>query len=251
MDDKTIKVSVLEGDLAMLSTLGFPLPLCIQLQLSCLRIDEAMWTARSSPGGFSVNLFWPAPAPEKNDVQHKKRRKRRRRRTKARSQVTISNTNPDVPATNLPVCDQSKSILPHESCMRAQKPAENPAVDLTACNDVNYEVREGVHGVTYHDKTGDQPNWTPVVAKRKKKQVPVSSFVRQRFAPGHPIHQRDATSDSDSDSGSDVDLNNIIPSKSANVQYNEVDGTPGLSIWTNKTRSWTPIAARTRARLKQ
>ena len=90
MDDKTIKVSVLEGDLAMLSTLGFPLPLCIQLQLSCLRIDEAMWTARSSPGGFSVNLFWPAPAPEKNDVQHKKRRKRRRRRTKARSQVTIS-----------------------------------------------------------------------------------------------------------------------------------------------------------------
>ena len=107
---------------------------------------------------------------------------------------------------NLPVCDQSKSILPHESCMRAQKPAENPAVDLTACNDVNYEVREGVHGVTYHDKTGDQPNWTPVVAKRKKKQVPVSSFVRQRFAPDHPIHQRDATSDSDSDSGSDVDL---------------------------------------------
>ena len=64
MDDKTIKVSVLEGDLAMLSTLGFPLPLCIQLQLSCLRIDEAMWTARSTPGGFSVNLFWPAPAPE-------------------------------------------------------------------------------------------------------------------------------------------------------------------------------------------
>ena len=251
MDDKTIKVSVLEGDLAMLSTLGFPLPLCIQLQLSCLRIDEAMWTARSTPGGFSVNLFWPAPAPEKNDVQHKKRRKRRRRRTKARSQVTISNTNPDVPATNLPVCDQSKSILPHESCMRAQKPAENPAVDLTACNDVNYEVREGVHGVTYHDETGDQPNWTPVVAKRKKKQVPVSSFVRQRFAPDHPIHQRDATSDSDSDSGSDVDLNNIIPSNPANVQYNEVDGTPGLSIWTNKTRSWTPIAARTRARLKQ
>ena len=90
-----------------------------------------------------------------------------------------------------------------------------------------------------------------VVAKRKKKQVSVSSFVRQRFAPDHPIHQRDATSDSDSDSGSDVDLNNIIPSKPANVQYNEVDGTPGLSIWTNKTRSWTPIAARTRARLKQ
>ena len=88
-------------NLAILSTLGFPLPLCLQLQLSCLRIDEAMWTARSTPGGFSVNLFWPAPAPEKNDVQPKKRKKRKRR-AKARSQVSISNTNsPDVPATSL------------------------------------------------------------------------------------------------------------------------------------------------------
>ena len=49
--DKAIKVSVLEGDLAMLSALGFPLSLCIQLQLSCLKIDEAMWTAKSTPGG--------------------------------------------------------------------------------------------------------------------------------------------------------------------------------------------------------
>ena len=75
-----------------------------------------MCTARSTPGGFSVNLFWPAP--EKNDVQLNKRRKRRKR-TKARNQVTISNTNPSaVPATNLPVCDQSedqsKSIPSHE-----------------------------------------------------------------------------------------------------------------------------------------
>ena len=61
MVDKIIKVSVLEGDLAQLSA---PLPLFIQLQLSCLKIDEAMWTARSTPGGFSVNLFWCAPASE-------------------------------------------------------------------------------------------------------------------------------------------------------------------------------------------
>ena len=77
MDDTIIKVSILEGELAELSTLGFALPLCIQLQLSCLRIDEVMWTARCTSGGFSVNLFWPAPAPEKNDVQLKKRRKTR------------------------------------------------------------------------------------------------------------------------------------------------------------------------------
>ena len=70
-----------------------------------------------------------------------------------------------------------------------------------------------LHGVTYHDETGDQPKWTPVVAKRKKKQVPISNFVHHRFAPDHPIHH----SESDSDSGSEVDLSTIIPPKPANI----------------------------------
>ena len=65
MADKPIRVSVLEGDLAVLSSVGLPLSLCVQLQVSCLKLNEAQWTARSTPGGFSVSLFWPAPAPEK------------------------------------------------------------------------------------------------------------------------------------------------------------------------------------------
>ena len=90
-----------------------------------------MWTAKSIPGGFSVNLFWPAPAPERSDIQPKKRRKRkRRRRAKARSQVTISNTlSSDLPATE-PSVDQPKSILSPKSCMPQQKPGEDPVVDL-------------------------------------------------------------------------------------------------------------------------
>ena len=55
-------------------------------------MDEALWTAKFTTGGFSVNLFWPAPAPERNDVQPKKIRKRKRR-AKASSQVAISKTN--------------------------------------------------------------------------------------------------------------------------------------------------------------
>ena len=205
-----------------------------------------MWTAKSTPGGFSVNLFWPAPAHEKSDVQPKKRRKRKRKRAKARSQVTISNTLcSDLPATE-PSDDQPNSILSPKSCMPQQKPGEDPIVDLTVCSGINYEVREGVHEVTYRYEAEDEANWTPVVAKKKRKYAPVPNFVHRRFPPDHPIHRRNNSSDS----GSECDLSTVIP-RSANVQYNKVDGTPGLSIWTNKTRSWTPIAARTRSRLKQ
>ena len=52
MADKAIKVAVLEGDFASLCALGFPLPLSLQLQQSCLRLNETMWTAKSSSGGF-------------------------------------------------------------------------------------------------------------------------------------------------------------------------------------------------------
>ena len=37
MADKAIKVAVLEGDFVSQCTLGFPLPLSLQFQQSCLR----------------------------------------------------------------------------------------------------------------------------------------------------------------------------------------------------------------------
>ena len=54
---------------------------------------------------------------------------------------------------------------------------------------------------------------------------------------------------SGSDSGSDQDLNDIIPEHAA-VTYSVVDDVPGLSIQTRNSRQWTPIAARTRAKLR-
>ena len=52
------------------------------------------------------------------------------------------------------------------------------------------------------------------------------------------------------DSGSDCDLSEVIPSGAVNIHYREIDGTPGISVWTHKSRSWTPMAARTRSKQK-
>ena len=120
-------------------------------------------------------------------------------------------------------------------------------VDLTKCVQVQYEVRDGVHGVSFCQTESSEASWIPVVAKRRKK-VPVPHYVRCMFPSDHPIH---AVPDSDIDSGSDCDLDEVIPSEAISVHYKEIDGTPGLSLWTLKTQSWTPVAARTRSKLKQ
>ena len=93
MVDRAIKVSVLEGDFASLSAIGFPLPLCIQLQLGQLKLEEAMWTAKFTSGGFSVNFFWPTPAPEKI-VKTKSKKKRRKKKPKASNNVTMAPSQP-------------------------------------------------------------------------------------------------------------------------------------------------------------
>ena len=65
MANSTVKVAVLEGDFARLSTAVFPLSLALQLQQSALKLPEAMWNAKStnkmliSNTGFSVSSFWP------------------------------------------------------------------------------------------------------------------------------------------------------------------------------------------------
>ena len=60
MADKPIKVIVLEGDFASLTALGFPMAISFQLQQSCLSLSDTMWRAKSTNGGFSVSLYWPA-----------------------------------------------------------------------------------------------------------------------------------------------------------------------------------------------
>ena len=72
MADMPIKVAVLEGDIASLCALGFPLLLSLQLQQSCLRLIEAMWTAKSSSGGSGVPLILKSPSSAKEEKGKKK-----------------------------------------------------------------------------------------------------------------------------------------------------------------------------------
>ena len=48
-------------------------------------------------------------------------------------------------------------------------------------------------------------------------------------------------------------LLNLMMTTGANVdvQFKTVDSTPGLTVRTRSTRSWTPIATRTKARMKK
>ena len=82
--------------------------------------------------------------------------------------------------------------------------------------------------------------WTPVCGKRRKR-IPLSEAQLRRIP---PHCRRPPPSDDDSSSESDIPL--TIP-ENATVNYKVVDGTPGFSITTRKTRHWTPIASRTRA----
>ena len=89
--------------------------------------------------------------------------------------------------------------------------------------------------------------WTPAVGRRQKRR-PVPDFVRRKFPPGHPIHH----SNSDCDAGSeDLDLDTVIQTRaSVDIHFKAIDNTPSLEVKTQNTQLWTPIATRTRARLK-
>ena len=60
-----------------------------------------------------------------------------------------------------------------------------------------------------------------------------------RFPRDHQIHQDNPLSDSGS--SSDLDLDNVIQSVVADVQYKVVDGKPKLSVSTHKTYAWTQL----------
>ena len=223
--------------------------------------------------------------PAKAKVK-KARRKRKRGRANKQAIPSVSNTISNVttvssaPVLASPVSKQSPLNAHHspESVVSPQAKSEmsvtNDAssnesvssqpksqmsvtydsarsIDLAACSEVQYEVQDGVHGVSYRcSKDDEQSSWTPVVGRRKKRGH-VSDYLRYRFPPDHAVHHSNS-SESDSDSVSnDLDLGDMIPAgANVDVHFKLIDGTPGLAVRTRNTRSWTPIAARTRARLQ-
>ena len=105
-------------------------------------------------------------------------------------------------------------------------------------------MKEGVHGVSYTDCVGEQ-GWTPVTGRKKI----IPDYIKRHFLPDHPVHNQ--PSQESDESGSERDLDDVLPTGSnVRVDYKMSDNTPGLIIQTRCTREWTPVATRTRARLK-
>jgi len=104
--------------------------------------------------------------------------------------------------------------------------------------EVHYEKQEGVHGILVCDNK-NKHKWTPV-CRRRRKRIRLTEAQLQRV-PAHCCPPPPSDTDTSS-SGSKVPLN--IP-EDAKVKFSVVDGAQGLSIATNRIRTWTPIAFRT------
>ena len=94
-------------------------------------------------------------------------------------------------------------------------------MDLTSCVNVSYERRNGEHGVNFADGNQGEEGWTRVVGRRRRARK-------------------------SSDSRSSDSEEELLISENASVLFSCIGGEPVLSVRTTKTRSWTPIAARTR-----
>ena len=102
-------------------------------------------------------------------------------------------------------------------------------VNLGSCSTVEFEQRDGVLGVSYVSEDGGLAVWTPVRQCRR----------------GQTRSGRKLNHNCDSDS----DTEDLVIPRSAIVKYmTAANGSPILHIATTKTRSWTPIAARTRSK---
>ena len=169
MADNTIKVTVLEGVSASLSALGLPLPVCLQLQLSGLKLSEAMWTAKSSSAGFSVSLFWPSLEQQVGGVVTAiPKRKKRRRRHKAKTCTT-----PGSPVAHLLAAEVCESKVPQDP---------TPISTHHDKSSGNQKAESGSGDVVAVDETDDE-QWTRVERRRRKKrQVPLR-ILKRRYRP--------------------------------------------------------------------
>ena len=234
-------MAVLEGDFANLCVAGSPLSLSMQLQTSRLKLADAMWTAKSSTGGFSVSFFWPSVSSKQPvNIKVKKQKRRKREKTKAKKSAQCENSGAEV-AVATPNSAANTPVDAHHSpefLAKNSSPVQrnlNTDVNLKSCSSVRYDKRGAVHGVTYGGS-----RWTPVVGKRSRRQkrsVPLH-LLRLRAPP----HVKNNLASSDESTGSDcLDTELVIPDQ-ARLEISMVDGKPGLQIHTKYTRSWTPIA---------
>ena len=118
------------------------------------------------------------------------------------------------------------------------------AVDLNACTAVEYEQKDGAHGVRFI--CDEKKGWTPVIGKRSWHKVP-TCLLRLRAPPRVRASLPSSDSSASGAETSDSDCFLHIP---ADVHYSPHSGKPGLPVTTKSTSSWTPISSRTRSKFK-
>ena len=117
MANKWIRVTVFERDFASLNVAGLPLSLNLQLQTSGLKLPDALCTAKSSTGSFSVSFFWPSVYLQPlNDKEKKQNRRKRKRKTKPKkNNAQCGNCDTNIASDNTPNSANTTSVDAHHS----------------------------------------------------------------------------------------------------------------------------------------
>ena len=87
-----------------------------------------------------------------------------------------------------------------------------------------------------------------MIGRTKKRSV--SLHLLRCRAPPHVEVNLLSSDESSCESDSDCSDSSLVIPDHATVKFSIVDGKPGLQVNTRCASSWTPIAARTRAKLK-
>ena len=135
-------LAVLEDDFASLVGLGFPLSLSLQLQESCLRLNQALWTAKSTKGGFSVSFFWPA---SDSKIEAMPKRRMRKRRCKANTKLVPAMCTDQIAPLNLPKLSSevTKAAVATQTLIRANhSPAQSQSLSIQQTQGSDLQNRE-------------------------------------------------------------------------------------------------------------
>ena len=196
MANIAVKVAVVEGDFASLVGLGFPLSLSLHLQEKSLRLSQANWTAKSTSGGFSISLFWPAPDP-KSQAKPRRRRTRKRRPkasikpVPAACAVARVTSNPPKPSTVVLGAIATTPTLinanhhPKSSQYQSQcdKDGNKSDSEGKAVNEENKKCDDDNDNEEKTDFEAEEGEWTQV-SRRKKVHLPPCWKLR------FPVHMR-------------------------------------------------------------
>ena len=133
----------------------------------------------------------------------------------------------------------------HDTSMSEESEQDEPSIDLKACSEIAYQQKGDIHGVSY--VCDGEEGWTPVIGKGasiKSLHTCLDCELLHTFEQLRLLLTPAVTSDS---SGSDYSLH--IP-PDADVVFSLCCGKPGFNVTTDSTSTWTPVASRTRSRLK-